>query len=297
MSSRSRMLRRSAQWAAQVRLYWRESLSVGDFVSLMRVRLSQSKVGRWVTPTPIVVDVDLISLGPQIRLRSHTTDISVLAEVAHGHTLGWLPPGMKPETIVDLGANIGLAYRSLRARYPEARFVCVEPDPGNLEVLRSNAREANGACRVVGACVGARARRVRLATTDGEWGFRLSDVDDPNDADTDVVTMDQLLADAGFERVDILKCDIEGAEAELFADCSSWIGRVENLIIECHTDVMSTEALTEALALNGACFELLHVERSPAFGYEMATLRNTIVRASASVRTEHDALRGAGAPS
>lgn len=288
------MARRFAQRASQVRFYWHQSRRVSDFVSLMRVRLSQSQVGRWVTPRPIVVDVDLISLGPQVRLRSHTTDISVLGEFAQGHTLGRLDPETKPETVVDLGANIGLAYRWLRTRYPEARFVCVEPDPGNLEVLRSNARGDIGACRVVGACVGGRARRARLATTDGEWGFRLSDVDDPEDADTDVVTMDQLLADAGFEQVDILKCDIEGAEAELFADCSSWIERVEHLIVECHTDVMSTETLIETLSRNGASFELLHVERNPAFGYEMATLRNTGKRTSGSLDTELITIRGAG---
>jgi FkbM family methyltransferase len=33
-------------------------------------------------------------------------------------------------TVVDLGANIGLSYRWLRRRYPNASFVCVEPDPG-----------------------------------------------------------------------------------------------------------------------------------------------------------------------
>jgi len=197
----------------------------------------------------------------------------VLAEIAGGHTIGQLPPGIRPETIVDLGANIGLAYRRLRSQYPQARFVCVEPDPGNLKVLRANVRGSGASCRVVGACVGGHPRRVRLATTDGEWGFRIADVEDPADGDTDVVTMEQILAEAGFDRVDVLKCDIEGAEAEVFSDCRSWIDRVENLIVECHTDVMSTEALAETLALNGANFEVLHVERNPDFGYELATLR------------------------
>jgi FkbM family methyltransferase len=267
--------RRLSVWRDQVRMYWRESRRPRHFVSLMRVRLSQSKVGRWVTPEPIVVDVDLVTLGPSVRLRSHTTDISVLAEITDGHTLGRLPTSVRPRTVIDLGANIGLAYRRLRSQFPEARFVCVEPDPGNLEVLRANVGGGDGQCRVIGACVGGRARRVKLATSDGEWGFRLADVDDPTEGDTDVVTMDQILLDADFDRVDVLKCDIEGAEAELFESCSSWINRVDNIIVECHTDVTSTETLAASLARNGADFEVLHVERNPAFGYELATLRRT----------------------
>jgi FkbM family methyltransferase len=275
VTSLRRALRRLSQWTGLVRLYWRESRGFGDFVALMRVRLSQSKIGRWVTPRPIVVDVDLVSLGRRVRLRSHTTDISVLSEITDGDSLGRLPPGLRASTIVDLGANIGLSYRWFRARYPDARFVCVEPDRGNLEILSANVRSDGGRCDVVGACVGGHPRRVRLDGGDGEWGFRLSDVDDPGEADTDVVTMDQLLSDAGFDRVDVLKCDIEGAEGELFAHCRSWIDRVESMIVECHTDVMSTEGLIDALARNGAHFEVLHVLREPGFGYEMATLRRS----------------------
>jgi FkbM family methyltransferase len=254
-------------------MYFRESRRLSDFVSLMRVRLSLSKLGPWTTRTPIVVDVNLNTLGEGIRLRSHTTDISVLAEINDGHTLSELPAGLKPETIVDLGANIGLSYRWLRGRYPDARFVCVEPDPGNLEILRANVNSAGGACTVVGACIGGHARKATLTTADGEWGFRIADVEDPAQGDTDVVTMTQVLESASIDRIDVLKCDIEGAEVELFDDCRSWINRVDNIVIECHTDVVDTEGVAAALARNGAEFEVMHVTRVPSCGYETAMLR------------------------
>jgi len=272
VSSISRSRERLGLWAEQVRFYSRESRRPADFLSLMRVRLSQSKVGRWVTPEPIVVDVDLVSLGRNVRLRSHTTDISVLAEIADGETLDRLPVELDAKAVIDLGANIGLSYRRLRARFPQARFVCVEPDRGNLEILRANVDAAGGPCDVIGACVGGHSRRVKLTSTDGEWGFRLADVEDQTQADTDVVTMEQILSRSGIDQVDLLKCDIEGAEAELFADCAAWIGRVANIIVECHTDVIDTEQLVETLEHNGAHFEVLHLLRNPQFGYEMATL-------------------------
>jgi FkbM family methyltransferase len=266
-------INRWSHWWRELRTYWHESKRIRDFIRVMRVRLSQSKVGPWVTPHPIVVAVDLRSLGDGIRLRSHTTDISVLAELVLGQSIGSLPAAPKAETVIDLGANTGLAYRWLRRRYPSARFVCVEPEPGNLKVLRANVASSDGSCKVIGACIGARERRVKLLAGDGEWGFRMADVDDPAAGDIYVTTMDRILAETGMVDIDVLKCDVEGAEAELFANCRSWIGRVRAMVVECHLDVTSTAALMEMLARNGAEFELVHMEHDPVYRSELATLQ------------------------
>jgi FkbM family methyltransferase len=263
------------RWRDQVGLYWRECDRTRDFVAIMRVRLSQSKVGGFVTPAPIVVDVDLKDLGPRVRLRSHTTDISVLTEIMLGGSLGQLPAGLEPETVVDLGANIGLSYRWLRARYPRARFVCVEPDPANFEILKANVSAAGGDCQVIAACVGGESRRVRLDAFDGEWGFRLADVDDPSEADTDVLTMAQILERAGMSSIGVLKCDIEGAEVELFADCHQWIGSVDHVVIETHADVVTTDSLLDTIARNGGHFDVLGIDARPHLGFDMVTLRRT----------------------
>jgi FkbM family methyltransferase len=269
-------LSRLRAWRSEVRTYWRESAAPRDFAGLMRVRLSQSKVGPWVTPAPITVTVDLRTLGPAVTLRSHTTDISVLKELLVGNTYEPLPQDDAVRTVVDLGANVGLSYRWLRARYPNARFVCVEPDPGNLEILRANVRAIDAQAIIHGACVGASERRVTMATTSGEWGFRMSDADGDGDGDggdVDVITMASLLEDAGFEHVDVLKCDIEGAEAEVFADCGSWIGRVDAMSVECHSDVLATEALLASVSENGGRFSVRHLEANPHLGFDIVTLQ------------------------
>jgi FkbM family methyltransferase len=271
-SSMARRLARLNAWRAEVRTYWKECVGPRDFVTLMRVRLSQSKVGRWVTPEPITVTVDLNTLGPKVTLRSHTTDISVLKELLVGDSYEPLPADLEVETVVDLGANVGLSYRWLRARYPRARFVCVEPDPGNLEILRANVRAVDDQAVIHGLCVGGRERRVALATTSGEWGFRMSDAEDP-DHGIDVMTMDALLEDAGFDHIGVLKCDIEGAEAEVFADCSSWIDRVDAMSVECHCDVMDTDALLTAVSANGGHFSVRHLESNPQLGFDIVTLQ------------------------
>lgn len=264
---------RLAHWLHELAAYWREAASLRDFAALMRVRLSQSKVGRWVTPRPIVVDVDLVTLGPAVRLRSHTTDISVLAELLVGGSYDSLPPGQEVDTVLDLGANTGLSFRWLRSRWPAARFVCVEPDAGNLQVLRANVRPFAGQVEVIGACIGGFERKVRLVGPDGEWSYRMLDCDGPGRAgQVDVVTMDALLASRGIERICVLKCDIEGAESELFADCRSWIDRVDSVAVECHSEFLSSEQLLASLAYNGAALDLQRLERNPDYGCETVTL-------------------------
>ena len=266
-----RLMSRLDHWRRELLVYWRECVRLRDFVRLMRVRLSQSKVGRWVTPRSIIVDVDLRQLGPSVRLRSHTSDISVLKELLMGGSYEPLPE-TAAETVVDLGANIGLSYRWLRARYPGARFLCVEPDPGNLDVLRVNVLDERA--EIVAACVGGHERQAKLVGGDGEWGFRMTDVQDPlaHTGEISVRTMDALLAEAGIDRVGVLKCDIEGAESEVFEDCRSWIRRVDAMSVECHADSMSTEALLAALSANGAQFTVRHVECNPDLGFDIVTL-------------------------
>lgn len=53
------------------------------------------------------------------------------------------------------------------------------------------------------------------------------------------MTLGKIIADYQLNKIDILKIDIEGAEKEVFEDASSWIGKVEALIIELHEDMKS----------------------------------------------------------
>jgi hypothetical protein len=48
------------------------------------------------------------------------------------------------------------------------------------------------------------------------------------------MTVDKIMQDYNLEKVDILKIDIEGAEKEVFTDTSSWIEKVNSIIIELH---------------------------------------------------------------
>ena len=63
--------------------------------------------------------------------------------------------------------------------------------------------------------------------------------------------------------IDLLKCDIEGSEAELFADCQAWINRVRNLVVELHQPY-SAGQFCEDIRRGGGVFEIYH--RAPVNG-------------------------------
>jgi FkbM family methyltransferase len=267
-------LERVRYLAREVRTYARETRTPADFVRLMRIRLSQSKVGPLVCRRPIASDIDLPRFGGPIRLRSHTTDISVLSEVLVCHAYDTVPDhaGEEVASVVDLGANIGLTARWMAARWPDSSIVCVEPEPGNAALLRRNVEPLNGSVHVVEACVGAEERRVGLASTSGEHGFAMTDGE--TGLMVDVVTMERVLQGLPAGEIDILKCDIEGAERELFASCRPWIGRVRVAVVECHNGFRGDE-LVALLEANGGRFDVLHNEVDPGYGLETVTLRRT----------------------
>jgi FkbM family methyltransferase len=265
----------------RLRAMWRQSSALAanaatprDFVRLMQARLSLSKVGPLVCPTPRVVKGRLRGMGV-VSLRTHSTDISVLSELlaarCYEPVLSVL--AAKPNTIVDLGANTGLAARWLLSKYPGAKLIAVEPVPENVRCLREN---LNGSAVVVPACIGSEARKTRMRSEAGFWAFHIvTEGEDPRaeDIEVDVVEMRSLLDQHGLARVDLLKCDIEGGEVELFSNCSGWIRRVGAAVVECHGGFTAADLL-DAIRCGAGNFDLRHVDRDPAYRHEVAVVVN-----------------------
>jgi FkbM family methyltransferase len=145
-----------------------------------------------------------------------------------------------PQVIIDAGANIGLASIYFATRFPEARIIAIEPEEGNLEVLRLNTREYPNVTVFPGALWGRDEQLHVVDNSYGNWGFMTSSVGDPHSKAASIahetcgITVPSLLKKYGIQRVDIFKIDIEGAEKELFEDCAAWIEQVDALIVELH---------------------------------------------------------------
>lgn len=164
-------------------------------------------------------------------------------------------------SIVDLGANVGATVVHWMNQYPAAKVVAVEPDPDNLALARKNATSAGTNATFIQACVAGQSGMVTLDRGHDACAFRIGDSKDGG-IQVRAITMDELLA-AHFDAslpIDLLKCDIEGAEATVFANCRSWIGRIRTLVIELH-DAYDSKAFMNDLQNNGSALRVVHEER------------------------------------
>lgn len=187
------------------------------------------------------ITVELPASNYKVTLRLRTSDIPTFQQVftINEYENSFLPE--KASTIVDLGANIGLAAVNFGLRYPEARILSVEPEPKNFALLLTNTARLGARVRCENAAVWNENGWVNLDTEDdsgtplGSWGVQVSATQNKPSAETRSYRLETLLAIADFPVVDILKVDIEGAELQLFASSPElWLDRVEMVIVETH---------------------------------------------------------------
>jgi FkbM family methyltransferase len=180
----------------------------------------------------------------QVRVRSTALDVRVFNQIFiwRDYDIDQFEHAKRfeddrPTLIVDCGANIGCSAIWFARRYPQARVVAIEPEAGNFAQLVHNAR-AYSTIEPVHAAVWSSVTEVVIANPDADsWAFRTESA--PQDPalrarTIPTVTLDGILArhpDAG--RV-IVKIDVEGAETELFSTNTSWLERVDLLVVELH---------------------------------------------------------------
>lgn len=183
--------------------------------------------------------------GMVIVSRSFKTDGGALNDVwfdesyeanAFGVPLDWNACG----TIVDIGANIGTFTTYAAYRAPKARIVAVEPEPGNLAMLRRNVanNRLEGRVTVVPAAIGGADGTVTLhASNKSSGGHSLYHRygDGGHDVQVPMVALGSLFEKNGVERCDYLKLDCEGGEYEaVYSLTEEQLERVRFMAVEYH---------------------------------------------------------------
>ncbi len=143
------------------------------------------------------------------------------------------PPG----TILDLGANTGMAAAYLHAHYPQAAIACVEPDPRNIPYLERTLQENNLPALVFSAAIASEPGelKLRLGRDSTCSALETSPLHDLQDSvRVKVMTVPQVLEQLKWDHIDLLKIDIEGTEDELLSQHNDWLKRVQAIVLEIH---------------------------------------------------------------
>jgi len=117
---------------------------------------------------------------------------------------------------VDIGANGGM-HTIPSARKMEGRVIAIEPESKNFEILKKNIR-LNGLKNVIAINKGCFSRRGKLTfyLDDGIGGHSFINKDiGHKHVKINVDTLDNILKKLKIKRVDLIKIDVEGAEADV----------------------------------------------------------------------------------
>ncbi|MCW5549481.1 MAG: FkbM family methyltransferase [Opitutaceae bacterium] len=180
-----------------------------------------------------------------------------LHEIFVAHVYDFVCATPQPR-ILDCGAHTGLAVLRWRQLHPGARITAIEADPAIAALLRENVRAWNDSeTEVINAAAWTHDGEVRFAATGQDNGLVSAD-------GTRVIpALD--LARLCREPVDLLKLDIEGAEAVVVAHLAATgaLKNVRALVCEWHEWGAAAPRLHEALAqlaAAGLTYRIAHAD-------------------------------------
>ena len=199
-------------------------------------------------PSSQPISVRLPRLAHPLWVRPGSADAATFDEVFVAHEYDLSLGDFTPRHILDLGANVGFASVLFASRWPDAVILAVEPEERNVVLLKRN----TGAYPKISALHGAvwsRPGKVAVANPEDDVNaFQM--VESANEGPgIPAFTLPQLIERVGCVRLDLLKMDVEGAEAEILRGAGEWLDRVNVMVIELHDRMIPgcSEALYNAL--------------------------------------------------
>jgi FkbM family methyltransferase len=176
--------------------------------------------------------VPLQSTHP-VYLRIDTSDFCAYRDVLIFGTKSYDPAilDFNPNTIVDVGAHIGMASIGFALKYPNARIIAIEPEPCNFAALVRNTAPYK-MIAPIHAAVWRQNGEVTLGPSNAHPKGAFEIVENGIQR-VRAITMETAMREAGIDSIDLLKVDIEGAEIEVFESCP-WMGNVRVVAIELH---------------------------------------------------------------
>jgi methyltransferase, FkbM family len=238
------MINRIKQAFSKFLFCWEISGDVSSFLELLLntkkykwnknnlISLSRRRID-----TPVKYNFKINKKSREVYLRTYAGDIDIFYEIfwkkvyKFSHT-------RQPRTIIDLGANVGLASLFFISEFPSCKIYAVEPVQDNVDVLKKNLAKQviDKQVIIIEAAVSDNDNYMSLNAPALKYNFKLSDIANDTDIKIKVLSMDSLFKNYSHEEIDLLKIDIEGEEEKIFFSNTGWLTRVKEIIVEVHSE-------------------------------------------------------------
>ena len=224
---------------------------LGGIADRIRLRLAYRHPGPW----------SLRLQGGHFRF-AHRGELYAYVETFVRHVYDRVP-GFTPadgQTVVDVGANVGCFTAYALHHMRRGRLCALEPNPDAQARLVALAaqwapRRPHLRLDLGQAAVGAAPSQARFvvpagASVRGAFAGLVADDGSAHGLDVEVVSLDDWLAARGVNAVDLLKIDVEGAEADVLTGAMATLAATRRVVLEWHGP-KRLEAVTRTLTAAG----------------------------------------------
>lgn len=193
-------------------------------------------------------------------LRNNKTDAGIFKQVFIDKQYE-IPIHFEPQTIIDAGANIGLAALYFAGKFPHAKIVALEPDTENFELAKKNTQNNS---RIIMLQKGVWDKETYLEIVDdtvSKDAFMVKESKERTDNRIEAITLDAIMQQQGWQGIDILKIDIEGAEKEVFSgNYQNWLPYTRIIFVEVHDGMKkgASKAVFNAISKYNFSFSMKH---------------------------------------
>jgi FkbM family methyltransferase len=172
-----------------------------------------------------------------VLLRNGTTDSWIAREIFFDKAYTKYFDVQKNDTVVDIGAHIGLFALYAQAK-EAARIFAFEPNPANFDALMGNI-SLNSARNIrplrVAVFPGVTSTVFHIPTgKDKDKSSAFEIVKEAHeDIRIDCISLDDFANENGIKNIDFMKLDAEGAEHKILAE-SNCMSTVQKVVVEAH---------------------------------------------------------------
>ena len=189
----------------------------------------------------------------------------VAASVEHSS----IPLGERFATVIDVGASRGQFALFALARYPDAKVICLEPQPGPADDL---VRVVGDRVELIRSAVGAEAGTARMNISGRDDSSSLLSIGKRQETEfpgtgvahtieVPVSTLDDVISRA-IQRPALLKIDVQGFEFQALSGAAGVLEQVDVALIECSfVELYEGQALADEIIalMAGSGFQLTGV--------------------------------------
>ncbi|MEQ9289026.1 MAG: FkbM family methyltransferase [Cyclobacteriaceae bacterium] len=185
----------------------------------------------------LVSKIRLPGIAKSFSVRPSTSDVGVFRQIFKENQYKLKFDG-KINTIIDAGANIGLASVLFANLFEGASISAIEPDRNNYNLLKKNLGKYNN-CKTFHGAIWNKNSALEITDSNQDaWSFTIREANEKNESTIEAFSIDQIMEKSGFDTIDLLKIDIEGSEKEVFEEnYSNWLPKTKYLVIELHDDM------------------------------------------------------------